>query len=218
MTDWAADLVFTAVVLLVSVLVAKGGAARAGVRLVSVIFAGLLAMNYFEPLAQLLIRAANDATIAERFGRVGCLVAVFALAVAVLRTVTNRLLPEPTELPPILESVARWALGVLTGCVTAAVLLTAVHTFPGPADFWGTFPPLPEQRAGPIMKTAPDYQWLGFTQHVSEHVFRSGEQGRVFDGPRLKIGNVDKDKRWASFPLRYAAWRQKLETESNPRE
>jgi len=210
MTDWTADAGFTIVVLLTAALTASGGAVRAGTRLIGVILAGLLAMNYFEPLAGLLIRLSNHATMTEQYSRFACLVGLFLLAVILLRGVTNRLLPESPKLPAVAEQAGRWSLGLLTGCVTAMFLLTAVHTFPGPRDFWGYFPPEPEKRPGPVMRRAPEFYWLGYTQYVSEEVFAVGESGPVFDGRQRTIG--DTRGRWVSFPLRYAQWRRKMET------
>jgi Colicin V production protein len=208
MIEWVADLVFAAVVLLTALIVAQGGAVRGGIRLICVVLAGLFAMNYFEPLATLAIDLADGADVVSRYARFVVLVVLFAAVQLVLWAATRRLLPESPELPARVERPANWLCGLLTGYVLAAVLLTALHTFPGPREFGGCFVPEADRREGPILRIAPDYQWLGFTQHVSEHVFRRGGEGRVFDGPSYQIGGVRS--RWSSFPLRYARWRSRL--------
>lgn len=211
MTAWIADLVFAAVVLLAALLVRRGGAVRSGVRLPGLILAGLLAMNYFEPMAKLVIDLGDDADFLLRFARFASLIGLLASAVIVLWALTGRLLPESPELPPLVERVAGWTCSLLGGYVLAAVLLTAVHTFPGPREFGGFFPPEADRRKGPLLKFAPDYQWLGFTQHVSEHVLLRPGNDRVFDGPQRRVGNVRG--RWPSFPLRYAQWRSQFDSE-----
>jgi len=212
MIAWIADLAFAAVVLLTALIVSRGGAVRGGIRLVCVVLAGLFAMNYFEPLGKLAIDLANGAGVVSRFARFVALLVLFAAVQIVLWALTRRLLPESPELPAAVEPPANWSCAILTGYVLAAVLLTAVHTFPGPRDFGGAFVPEAERRGGAILKFAPDYQWLGFTQHVSEHVFRRGGEGRVFDGPTYRIGGTRG--RWPSFPLRYARWRSQLHESS----
>jgi hypothetical protein len=208
MTAWAADLVFAAVVLLAVLVVRQGGAVRSGVRLPGVILAGLFAMNYFEPMAKLAIDLADSAEFVSRFARFASLVVLFASGLIVLWALTQRLLPESPELPALLERPVAWLCSVFGAYVLAAVLLTAVHTFPGSRDFGGFLPPEADRRKGPILKFAPDYHWLAFTQHVSEHVFRRPGEGRVFDGPQRRVGSAQG--RWASFPLRYALWRSQL--------
>src|SRR5262249_41626070 len=51
---------------------------------------------------------------------------------------------------------------------------------------------------------APDRQWLGFTQRVSEKVLATGA---VFDGPRYAEPETTQDI-WPSFSIRYATRRQ----------
>ncbi len=65
-----------------------------------------------------------------------------------------------------------------TGYVVAAIILTSLHTAPLSREFMGFKP----ERSNLFDALAPDRQWLGFTQYVSEHVMRSGSNGPIFDG------------------------------------
>ena len=216
MTQFGTDFAFAVVTLLVTLVLANGGAARAGVRLCSILFAGLFTMNYFEPVARLAIDVSHSATPIARYARFVCFIGLFAAAQIVLWALSKRLLPESIEMPKVVEQCGRWGCGIASGWITAAILLTAVHTFPGSRDFGGLFPPEADRRTSPILKTSPDYQWLGFTQHVSEHVFRQPGNARVFDGPQQRIGTVSG--RWSSFPIRYAEWRENLDTKNRSNE
>ena len=208
----AADIAFIIALLLTVAIVARGGAMRAGVNLFVVTFAGLLAMNWFELLATgLSDRLGSDSGFAKYLDFTALLF-LFAAGVFVLRFAVKGVLPESGELTKGIELPARWALAILTGYVAASFLAAAAHTYPGSRDFGGYYPPEPDKRDGYVMKTlAPDYRWLGFTQHTSVRVFSYGEDKHVFDGPRFTAG--EHTGRWPTFPLRYARWRASLNTD-----
>lgn len=206
MLAFAPDLIFGFFALCVGTAAALRGAVSAGVTLIGLLFAGLLAMNWFEPASDALGGLAGEDAPLAAYRDFGSLLILLAAFFLIIRVVTNRLLPANPPLPPMLETPGRWILGLAAGFIAAALLLTAVHTFPGDRDFGGAFPPEPSARSGPLMKLAPDYRWLGFTQHVSEHVFRRPGDDRVFDGRQADFG--EGAKRFATFPTRYAAWRE----------
>jgi hypothetical protein len=58
--------------------------------------------------------------------------------------------------------------------------------------------------------TAPDREWLGFTQYVSEKSLRSSTPGRIFDGGQLRLGEGGNEKTLATFPIRYATRRDMI--------
>ena len=193
------DLLLLAVVGVVTWSVASEGAWGAGFTLLSVLFAGLLAMNFFEPAAGYLQSAISDSPAWAQRWDVIALVGLFALFTFGLRSATDYL--EPTFIPvhPLVHEIGRWGFGAMTGYVCMAVLLTALHTAPLPRTFLGFEP----ERRNLLGIAAPDRQWLGFTQYVSERVMRNG---RVFDGPHYSVGPV-QNQVWPSFPIRYASRR-----------
>jgi hypothetical protein len=89
-----------------------------------------------------------------------------------------------------------------------AILLTALHTAPLPRSFVGFSP----ERSNFFDSLAPDRQWLGFTQHVSEKVLNTG---RVFDGPKFSMPGTDQEY-WPSFPIRYATRREDIAAGRKP--
>lgn len=206
------DIAFIIVLLLTSAIIARGGAVRAGVYLFVVTFAGLLAMNWFELLATgLSDRLGSDSGFAKYLDFTAILF-LFAAGVFVLRFAIKGVLPESGELMKGIELPARWVLAPMAGYVVASFLAVVAHTYPGSRDFGGYYPPEPDKRDGYVLKTlAPDYRWLGFTQHASARVFSYGDDKHVFDGPRFTAGK--HTGRWPTFPLRYARWRQSLESE-----
>lgn len=200
------DVILIAIVVGVTWAVAAEGAWGAGWILLCVLFSGLLAMNFFEPLAGLLETAVSSSPAWRARWDLVALVGLFGGFVFGFRLLGERLAPVDIEVHPLVYDIGRWGCGALTGYITMAFLLTALHTAPLPRTFWG-FTPEPHLRNGPVSAMAPDFQWLGFTQHVSENVFRQPGGRRIFDGPRLRIG--DYEGVWPSFPIRYATRRER---------
>lgn len=195
------DALFGAILLLIVVAVAwcvaGEGAWGAGLTFLCVLFAGLLAMNFFEFVAGLLDGMGSGV---QDYSDVVALVGLFTLFTFLGRLATDNISPTEIEFDARVHNAARWLFGVATGYITMAILLTALHTAPLPRSFIGFSP----ERANFFDSLAPDRQWLGFTQHVSEKVLRSK---RVFDGSKFKMPGTDQEY-WPSFPIRYATRRQ----------
>jgi hypothetical protein len=197
------------VLVLVTYCVASEGAWGAGLTFLCVLFAALLAMNLFEPAAELLEGALG---LSWRY-RVDfvALVGLFTALTFGLRLATERLAPTFIETDGVTHEVGRWGLGLATGYLTMAFLLTALHTAPLPRtvtaagvdEFLGF-----EAEKGNFLGLYPDRQWLGFVQHVSRKGLNRGE-AYVFDGPEYTVGEHE-GRVWPSFPLRYASRREEL--------
>jgi hypothetical protein len=185
--------------------VASEGAWGAGLTFLCVVFSGLLAMNFFEAVAALLD---GFGTWFRDYSDLLALVGLFTLFVFLARLATDNIAPTEIEYDARVFNVARWLFGLATGYVTMAFLLTAVHTAPLPRNFLGFAP----ERANLFDIAAPDRQWLGFTQHVSEKILSTG---RIFDGPKFAEPETSQDV-WPSFPIRYASRRQIYATPRGP--
>jgi hypothetical protein len=107
-----------------------------------------------------------------------------------------------------LYDAARWIFGFLTGYVTMAILLTALHTAPLPREFLGFTP----ERKNLFGLAAPDREWLGFVQYVSEKSLRSSAD-TVFDGTHFRLPGHDNEI-WPTFIIRYASRRDESATVS----
>jgi hypothetical protein len=218
------DIILLLVFGLVTWSVAGEGAWGAGLVCLSVIFAGLLAMNFFEPVALLLERYVTAMPPwSQRFDIIA-LIGIFAGTILLLREATDRLLPTYVAMHGYVFEAARWGAAALTGYVTIAFLLTALHTARLPREFIGFKP----ERKNLFGMLAPDMQWLGFTQYVSERVFVKNyyvqdPQGgrtlhkRMFDGPYALSGlslppetDGAAEQIWPTFPIRYATRRDTL--------
>jgi hypothetical protein len=210
------DVILLVILGLVAWCVASEGVVGAALTLVSVVFAGLLAINVFEPLASFLERTISLGPAWSYRWDFLALMGSFALFVFLLRLMCEHLSPTFVQTQQLVHDIGRWACGLLTGYVTIAFLLTALHTAPlprvvskaGTTEFLG----FRAERSN-FFGMAPDRQWLGFTQHVSLGALR---RGRPFDGPLYARGDYHGEKGepllWPSFPLRYAFRREQIAT------
>ena len=196
------DVLLLIILAVVTYMVAGEGAWGAALTCISVILAGLLAMNFFEPICNSLL--GSDYYWQARLDLV-VLVGLFAAAVAGLRAGADYLSPVYIGVHRMLHEGARWGCGLLTGYVTMAFLLTALHTAALDREFIG----FKAERAN-FFGIAPDRQWLGFTQWTTERVFCKSP-ACIFDGPVIVLGEPGAvpNNVWPSFPIRYATRRER---------
>ncbi|QDU47964.1 CvpA family protein [Gimesia panareensis] len=196
------DILLLAILGIVTWCVASEGAWGAGFIFVSVLLAALLAMNFFEPLATFMgNNVIGSGAWQQRWDSIA-LVGLFVGFVFLFREVTVRIAPAYMQVHPLVHEIGRWAFAALTGYITMAFLLTALHTTPLPREFAGFTP----ERKNLFGVVAPDRQWLGFTQYVSEKSMRNGALGHIFDGPEYSLPQHENQV-WPSFPIRYASRR-----------
>jgi len=183
--------------------VASEGPWGAALVFLSVIFSGLLAMNYFELLAMQL-----DTALPAGYSDIVSLIGLFVGLVFLFRVLTEKISPVEIELPAPVFQGGRWAFAALTGYTTMAFLLTALHTAPLPREFAGFRP----ERKNFFDAAAPDRQWLGLTQHISEHAMYNsvGNKPRIFDALYYPRPGRPQDPFWATFPIRYATRRDQI--------
>jgi len=203
--DAAFGAILILIVAVVAWCVAGEGAWGAGLTFLCVLFAGLLAMNFFEPVAGMLDTMGSTV---QDYSDLAALMVLFTLFTFLGRLATDNIAPTDIEFHAAVHNAARWLFGVGTGYATMAILLTALHTAPLPRNFIGFTP----EGRNLFDVMAPDRQWLGFTQHVSEKVLHTG---RVFDGPKFNMPGTDQEY-WPSFPIRYATRRQDLAAGKKP--
>ncbi|HSG70769.1 MAG TPA: CvpA family protein, partial [Planctomycetaceae bacterium] len=207
------DILLVVILGVVTWCVASEGLVGATQLCVIVILSGLLAMNFFEPLAGVL-EAALPAS-AGKWADLVALLGLFGGLTFLLRMLAERIAPGFPDAPQLLYEAGRWSIALLTGYIAMAIVCTAVHTAPVSRNFWGFTP----ERANLFGVMAPDRQWLGFTQYVSEKSLSKWGTPNIFDGPKTKLGNPGdpyKNEVWSSFPIRYATRRERFEISATP--
>jgi len=203
------DIILLAIFGIVVWMVASDGPWSAAIAFVSVLLSGLIAVNYFEPVANLIQQ--NGAGSFEWQNRLDILVffGLFSISVFVLRSASETLLPTYAEVHGLVYDGARWGFALLTGYLLTAIICMSLHLAPLPREFLGFTP-----ERGNLLGMAPDRQWLALAQFISEKAMRRVRpDGRsvIFDGAAFPANPADpKSMRiWASFPIKYATRRQR---------
>ncbi|MBX9788227.1 MAG: hypothetical protein K2Y37_04885 [Pirellulales bacterium] len=165
--------------------------------LVNVVTAGLVAMTFFEPVANLLTKQLPSGTM---FWDLVALWGLFAATLGALRAITDQVSRIRVRFKPPVEMVGGYLLALAVAYVGMAFAATTLHTAPLARNFlWGGFRPEDPLLFG----LKPDRQWLAFVQMVSRgSLARLTEEGKeeqyVFD-PK------------AEFMPKYASRRSKYE-------
>ncbi|MCC6124432.1 MAG: CvpA family protein [Pirellulales bacterium] len=134
------------------------------VRLINVIFAALLSMNFFEPLAGALDKWNTTYTFVWDFLALWSLFVVFSI---VLKLLTDKISQVKVKFLKIVDQIGGLVFSVWIGWVMICFTLTTLHTAPLSRDFAG-FAVDKDQK---MFLVGPDRLWLAFTQKQSLGVY-----------------------------------------------
>ncbi len=144
------------------------------VRLINIVTAGLLAMNFFEPLARWLTGWQPSYTYLWDFLSLWGLFVVFML---VFRILTDQLSHVKVRFLKLADRIGSGVLSLWIGWVMVCFTMTTLHTAPLAKVFmWEGFQPEEKMFFG----LAPDHRWLAFTQSMSKGTFSCSSES-VFD-------------------------------------
>ena len=137
--------------------------------LVNVILAGLLAMNFYEPLANWLTNFNADLHSYVVFFDFLAMWICFILSAVVFRVCTDSVSRVRVRFLKVVDVWGGVVMSLCIGWVMLGFTLTSLHA--GPLDqypFFGTFQPQNNMFLGML---APDREWLGFTKYQSSGAF-----------------------------------------------
>ena len=159
---------------------------------VNVVVAGILAFNFFEPIADLLESGLED-TFAAGTEDALAMMAIFLPVLALLRYVANSIAPSHMEYPPVLYRAGGVGFGLLAGYLLSGFLVCVLQTLPLQQNFL-TFEIAEPGKTHPMRKVMPpDLVWLAMLHRVS-------------DGKRL--GWEESFDAYCNFELRYQRYRR----------
>jgi uncharacterized membrane protein required for colicin V production len=182
------------------------------IRLINLVTAGLIAMNFFEPVAKMLEEQVESSL--TYFWDFVALWVIFCVSLLLLRLLTDYTISRvKVRFLNVADNWGSIVFGVLCGWFMVCFTTASLHTAPLARDFlYEGFKPGERMFFG----LAPDWQWLGFVRYVSNGVYsralsdeevRDGSYGpsevAVFDGAKLA-----DEKR---FINRYTRRREQLE-------
>ncbi len=145
----------------------NGGLWTNSLVLINTIMAGLVAFNYYEPLARWLDSQMPSFTYFWDFLSIWL---IFAVAMGLMRTVTDLSSRIKVKFRRPVDLIGGIVMACAVGWVMVCFTTAALHTAPLARNFLdGNFQPTPNSRM--YMGLAPDRKWLGIVRRVSKGSF-----------------------------------------------
>jgi hypothetical protein len=175
----------------------------------NVFIAGIVAFNFFEPLANLLEPALAGSFLAG-FEDALSLVVLFCLTLGIMRLVTNNLANTMVDYHQLAQQGASTVLGLLIGYLVAGFLICVMQTLPMHEKFMSFDWHYSESDTMVRQFFPPDRVWLSLMRRAGAYPL-SNE-----DDPDVKISEDKKTEydryitfdKYATFELRYARYRR----------
>ncbi|MGO8897678.1 MAG: hypothetical protein ACLQU5_04940 [Isosphaeraceae bacterium] len=205
------DLVMAFLILLLTYALSSEGLWGAALMFFNVVFGGLIAFNFYEPLAKLI----DGTGIGWGFSDTLSLLSIFCVSVMLLRMTTETLAPAMVRFPVPIYHAGRVFFALATSLVTMAILVLAFHTAPVHKKIFEAI----DYKYKPPFGMGLDHQWLGFFQYTTGMVFarygsgtrdpygeygRSGNQRvplRVFDPRATWLLNHQEARPYGQAPI-----------------
>jgi hypothetical protein len=157
------DLVISFLILLMTYALSSEGLWGAALMFFNVVFGGLIAFNFYEPLARLI----DSTGIGWGFSDTLSLMLIFCVAVLLLRMTTESIAPAMVRFPMPIYHAGRFIFALGTSLVTMAILILAFHVAPVHKKVFGAI----DYKYKPPFGMGLDHQWLGFFQYTTGEVF-----------------------------------------------
>jgi hypothetical protein len=173
------DLIISFLILGLTYVLTSEGLWGSALMFFNVVFGGMIAFNFYEPLARLL----DSTGINWGFSDTLCMLGLFCVAVVLLRMTTETIAPAMVRFPTPVYHVGRLIFGLAGALVTMAIVILAFHAAPVHKQIFTAV----KYDSKPPFGLGLDHQWLGFFQY---------ETGAVFT--RLGVGQRDPHHQYGS--------------------
>jgi uncharacterized membrane protein required for colicin V production len=163
----------------------------------NVLFSGMIAFNFYEPVANLI----DSTGIPWGFSDTLSLMGLFCISLGMLRMTTETIAPAMVRFPTPVYHLGRFVFGAGGAVVTMAIVILAFHTAPVNKKIFGVV----RYDTKPPFGLGLDHQWLGFFQYETGAVFtRLGGTGQpdpfgtygVRNGVRTPVHVFDPRANW----------------------
>jgi hypothetical protein len=188
----------------------REGVFTACLMFVNTFIAGLVAFNFWEPLADLL-DPPFQGTFLSGYEDGLCLVALFAVTLGVLRTITNGLSRTEVQFIPWVRQAGGALFGFATGYLVAGFLLCVLQTLPWHENFMFFHAQYHPDEGGLRRIIPPDRAWLALMHRAGAYAFANEQDESAQDidadlnSPYVKYKTFDK---YGTFAIRYARYRR----------
>lgn len=149
----------------------------------NVLFSGLIAFNFYEPLAGLL--ASNVAPMSG-YADTLCLVALFVVSLIFFRLTTESIAPGMVRFPTPIYHIGRIVFAAGGALITMAILILAYETSPVDKKVFGVI----DYKAKPPWGMGLDHHWLAFFQYTTGYVFANYNNDTVDPGQEFGSAKV----------------------------
>jgi hypothetical protein len=168
----------------------------------NVVLAGLVAFNFWEPLADLL-----DPTL-WGYEDILCMMLLFSLTLGLLRALTNSLSPTQVVFPQILQHGGGALFGLAIGYLVSGFLVCALQTLPWHENFM-TYDWRYETGQEHVLRRLlpPERMWQAAMYRAGAFAFSNNEDTGTASGSPYFSRYRTFDK-YGSFNLRYARYRR----------
>jgi hypothetical protein len=171
--------------------------------LVNVILAGLIAFNFWEPLADLLDSSLRDSFL-DGYQDLFLLIALFCVSLGLLRAATNNLANKQIAFPAVLQQFGAAGIGLLIGYLVTGFLLCALQTLPWHRNFMD-FEPRSRNEGDMRRLLPPDRVWLALMHYAGANGFARSADNEAADSPFDRYPTFDRS---GTFELRYWRYRR----------
>jgi hypothetical protein len=150
----------------------------------NVIFSGMIAFNFYEPLSAML----DETGIPWGFSETLVLSVLFMASVVILRLTTETLAPAQVKFPLPVYHAGRFVFGIAGAVVTTAIILMICYTAPVHKKVFTTI----NFDTKPPFGLGLDHQWLGFFQYETGAVFANFGAGKR--DPYEEFGKINNQR------------------------
>ena len=171
--------------------------------LVNVILAGLIAFNFWEPLAELLDSSLRDSFL-DGYQDLFLLITLFCVSPGLLRAATNNLANKQIAFPAVLQQFGAAGIGLLIGYLVTGFLLCALQTLPWHRNFMD-FEPRSRNEGDMRRLLPPDRVWLALMHYAGANGFARSADNEAADSPFDRYPTFDRS---GTFELRYWRYRR----------
>lgn len=157
------DTLLVALMLFMTYVLTSEGAWGATLMFFNVLFGGLIAFNFYEPLADLV----DSTGVGWGFSDMVAMMLIFCASVLLLRLATESLAPASVRFPNPVYQVTRLVFSLATTVLTFSIILLAFQAAPVHKKVFGYI----DYQSKPPFGMGFDHGWLSFFQYTMGDIF-----------------------------------------------